>query len=44
VEVLETSIRVCKIHAAEVVKKWTDLGLVGSKAGMDVRLDVNDVY
>jgi len=34
----ETSINGCKIHAAEVVKKWTDFSLVGSKAGMDVRL------
>jgi len=36
--VLETRLHVCKIHATEVVKKWTDLGLVGSKAGMDVRV------
>jgi len=37
-EVLETRLHACKIHAGEEFEKWLDLGLVSSKAGMNVRL------
>ena len=37
-KVLEIRLHACKLHAAEVLKKWLDLGLVSSKAGMNVRL------
>ena len=35
---MKTRVRVCKIHLREGVEEWPDLGCVGSKAAMDVRL------
>jgi len=37
-EVLETRIHARKIYASEVFEKWPDLGLVSSKASMNVRI------